>query len=152
MLNARFSSPPMLSHGSERSDLLGLKVEGGLQPRPPLHLQGQCSFCSITLYLVEKLLSGNKFGSGEKEMMGGEKEEAEILQVTAEDRVNKEMGWLGHQGPQLDGAGTSPPHSVRPQAKGCQCSSVKTPGEPEIKYSSSPAQAALLPLTANILL
>lgn len=52
---------------------LGLDAVGGwLEPRPspqPLEL---CSFCSISPHRVEKLLQGNKFGSGKGEMMAGE--------------------------------------------------------------------------------
>lgn len=131
---------------------LHLEAVGGLEPRPPLQPPEQCSFCSITLHWLEKLLRGNKCGSREGERRGGEEEGAWVLLVTAEDGVDIEMGGLGHQGPQVAGPGTSPPHSVRLGAAGCQCSSIKTPGESEIKYSSSPAQAGLLPLTANVLL
>lgn len=82
----------------------------------------------------------------------GREEGAGTQRVTVEDGVNTEMGGLGHPGLSLAGAGTSLPHSIRPGAARCQCSSIKTPGEPEIKYSSSPVQAVLLPLTANVLL
>lgn len=62
-----------------------------------------------------------------------------------EDWDTRVPSWLG-MGPAL--------HIVmpRPEAAGCQRSSFKTPGEPEIKYSSTLAQTALLPLTANVLL
>jgi hypothetical protein len=124
-----------------------------LESQPPLQPLELCSFCFVTLYQVEKLLWGNKFGKGEKKGEAGRQEEgAGTLRVTAENRSMRRWenwdpgipSWLG-LGPAL--------HTVRPrpEAAGCQCS-IKTPREPEIKYSSSPAQAALLPLTVNVLL
>lgn len=106
---------------------LGLDASGGLEPRPLPQPLEQCSFCSITLRWVEKLLRGNKFGNGKGEMMAGGEEGAGALRVTAEDGVDMDVGGLGHQGPQLAGAGTSPPPSIRPGAAGCQCCSIKTP-------------------------
>ena len=44
-----------------------------LESQPPLQPLELCSFCFVTLYQVEKLLWGNKFGKGEKK--GERKEE-----------------------------------------------------------------------------
>lgn len=150
-----FSLPTPHCRQAQRCSVTRMKsdTEGGLEPRPPLQPLEQCSFCSITLHPKEKLLQGNECGSGKGEMTRGERGGGWNLvgDCGGWGSIWRWEGW-GTRVPGWLGPGPALPIPSGLGLQAASASSIKTPGEPEIKYSSSPVQAALLPLTANVLL
>lgn len=86
-MSSLFSSTYMVPWLKEAQYCPRLRDNWSLESQPPLQALELCSFCFITLYQVEKLLWGNKFGKGEKKGgAGGQEEGAGTLRGTAENR------------------------------------------------------------------